>query len=43
MTRAAQPWHVDSADNVALLCLQEAKVGWGGARGRDLAVGRACM
>lgn len=26
MTRAAQPWHVDSADAVALLCLSEAKV-----------------
>lgn len=27
MTRAAQPWHVDSADAVALLCLAEAKEG----------------
>jgi hypothetical protein len=35
MTRAAQPWHVDSSDVVALLCLAEAKVGRPGARGRD--------
>jgi hypothetical protein len=27
MTRAAQPWHVDSSDYVALLCLAEAKEG----------------
>lgn len=27
MTRAAQPWHVDSADVVALLCLSEAAEG----------------
>ncbi|GBF98150.1 clavaminate synthase [Raphidocelis subcapitata] len=27
MTRAAQPWHVDSSDLVALLCLAEAKEG----------------
>ncbi|KAI8467756.1 MAG: hypothetical protein J3K34DRAFT_429454 [Monoraphidium minutum] len=27
MTRAAQPWHVDSADAAALLCLAEAKEG----------------
>eukprot|EP00775_Hariotina_reticulata_P003159 gene3159-3437_t len=27
MTRAAQPWHVDSCDIVGLLCLQTAKAG----------------
>lgn len=27
MTRAAQPWHVDSSDVVGLLCLAEAQVG----------------
>lgn len=34
MTRAAQPWHVDSCDVVALLCLAEAQVGFGWEGGR---------